>query len=263
MQHPSLTALPDAAHPHAQYDFSCNGGQAHPHLSSGAYPSYAAMETEPIANAFSAYNIPVGLLATVLRRRCRRDPRTVVPFRPLEPDELPTELPARDSQPPGVAEAVDLFYSGGRPLTVKEKRERERERRHRERRERRERRSRRERERDEDRGRSPGGGREASGDHSHSDDRRARSDEPRARREEQPAQSDDQAAHSDNQCSQNDESDNQRAPSHAAGGVERGGSARDAPEEAGEASSPTTGEQGPLSEPVAEGAASSAAEASG
>eukprot|EP00967_Tisochrysis_lutea_P120404 scaffold197354_cov30-Tisochrysis_lutea.AAC.1 len=114
---PQPTAPQPPPHDHSQ--------QAHPPVSA-TVPTFASVASEPVANPFSAYNIPVGLLSTVLRRRRRRDPRSVAPFRPLELDELPTELPIKSDADPGVAEAVELFYSGGKPLTEKEKRHRER-----------------------------------------------------------------------------------------------------------------------------------------
>jgi len=59
----------------------------------------------------------VGLLATTLINRRRKYPRSVAPYRPLEPRELPWELPSSDEylnqdahRAAEMAEAVALFY---------------------------------------------------------------------------------------------------------------------------------------------------------
>jgi len=96
-----------------------------PPLLPNPVPHGGAAATGPMANLSSAYNVPVGILASVLKRRRQSNPRSVAPFAPLEQHELPKELPQRQPATPELIVAIERYYSGAPPLEERQERRRE------------------------------------------------------------------------------------------------------------------------------------------
>ena len=77
--------------------------------------SSAAAAGDLTGAGLSAYDVPVGLLATVLKRRERGEASAA--YSPLQARDLPTALPPREIPEPRVAASVQRFYAGERPDT--------------------------------------------------------------------------------------------------------------------------------------------------
>lgn len=130
---PLPTPLPPPMHP------GLAGSQLPPHLGAlqpictppigfnAVQPTFGGPTPPPAAPAMlSAHSIPVGALATLLNDRERRRGGDTHKFEPLQPSELPHNLPNREPPSPEVLKAVDEFYKGGRPPRRSRQRRRER-----------------------------------------------------------------------------------------------------------------------------------------
>ena len=71
------------------------------------------------AGPLSAYDVPVGLLATVLKRLERAEASLCATSISQGTTALmPAALPARSIPEPHVAASVERFYAGGRPMSL-------------------------------------------------------------------------------------------------------------------------------------------------